>query len=120
MLINISNHPSSTWTNLQMETALVQFGKVVDYPFPYINPENTIEQIRGLAKHTFDQIMKNFEDENIQIHLMGEHTFVFQLLLLFKQNNIRCYVSTTHRIVDQLDDGTKNVKFKFEKFRPYF
>lgn len=120
MLINLSNHPFSTWSNKQLKQAELQFGEVVDYPFPYVNPESSIEKIQILAHQTFDEIILKYGKDNIQIHLMGELSLVYQLTRLFKANNIRCYVSTTDRIVEELGNGQKNIQFQFVKFRPYY
>lgn len=46
MLLNLSNHPSPSWDNYQLQTALWQFGEVIDIAFPNINPNNTEEEIK--------------------------------------------------------------------------
>lgn len=120
MLINLSNHASANWSQKQMEAAIHQFGQVVDFPFPQIDPEFDINEIANLAETIFNQIFEKYEDLNFKIHLMGELSLVYQLLLLFKKRNIDCYVSTTHRAVEELEDGSKKVRFNFVKFRSYF
>jgi len=37
-LINLSNHPSGNWPAEQIQVAQAQYGRVVDMPFPRINP----------------------------------------------------------------------------------
>ena len=120
MLINISNHPISTWSEKQKEAAAVQFESVVDFPFPQIDPESSIQQIKVLAKQMFDDITTNYDKEKITIHLMGELSLVYQLVTLFKEANVSCVVSTTKREVEELPDGSKNSLFRFVKFRSYF
>jgi len=120
MLINISNHPISTWSEKQMETAITQFESVVDFPFPQIDPESSTQQIKELAKQMFDNISTNYDKEKITIHLMGELSLVYQLVTLLKKENVSCVVSTTKREVEELPDGSKNSLFRFVKFRSYY
>lgn len=120
MLINISNHPISTWSEKQMEAAVAQFESVIDFPFPQIDPESSTQQIKMLAKQVFDSITTNYGKEKITIHLMGELSLVYQLVTLFKEANVSCVVSTTKREVEDLPDGSKNSLFRFVKFRSYF
>lgn len=120
MLINISNHPTSTWSKRQMETAIAQFDEVVDFPFPQIDPESSTEQIKILAQQLFDELIDSYDKENITIHLMGELSIVYQLVNLFKKADIPCVVSTTKREVEELPDGSINSLFRFVKFRAYY
>ncbi|MDD3940833.1 MAG: hypothetical protein PHQ01_04660 [Candidatus Pacebacteria bacterium] len=120
MLINFSNHPTSTWSKRQMETAIAQFDEVVDFPFPQIDPESSTEQIKILAQQLFDELIDSYDKENITIHLMGELSIVYQLVNLFKKADIPCVVSTTKREVEELPDGSINSLFRFVKFRAYY
>ncbi|MGQ9848195.1 MAG: hypothetical protein ACUVQP_11950, partial [Bacteroidales bacterium] len=52
------------------------------------------------------------------VHLMGEFTFVYNLVNLLKKKNIKVIVSTTDRIVEE-SDGKKIVTFQFVRFREY-
>src|SRR5690554_6706417 len=113
MLINISNHPTATWSKKQMETAISQFGAVVDFPFPHIDPESSTEQIKLLAQQIFDKVTVNYDKDKITIHPMGELSLVYQLVMLFREENIPCVVSTTKREVEELPDGSKNSLFRF-------
>lgn len=119
MLINLSNHPISTWSQNQKDAAQAQFGELVDFPFPYVDPKSSIEEVKTLARKVVDEIMLKYGKNNIYIHLMGELSLVYQLIKLFKANNINCYVSTTHRVVEELGNGKKNIQFEFIKFRPF-
>lgn len=120
MLINLSNHPLSTWSNKQLKQAELQFGEVVDYPFPHVSPERDIGEIRELAKSIFDEVINQYKSEDITIHIMGEFSLVYQLVSLFQINNIVCVLSTSNRIVEELEDGSKKVFFDFVKFRMYY
>lgn len=120
MLINLSNHPLSTWSNKQLKQAELQFGEVVDYPFPHVAPESDMDEIKELAQNIFEEIIKLYEHKEITIHIMGEFSLVYQLVSLFQKNNIQCVLSTSNRIVEELEDGSKKVFFDFVKFRSYY
>lgn len=120
MLINLSNHPLSQWSERQREAAHAQFGKVRDIPFPAIDPYATEQEIQNLAKDYFTQIEKMHQHERVKaVHLMGEFSFSFALVDLLKKSGFRVVVSTSERNVTVLENGEKQVKFNFVKFRNY-
>jgi CRISPR-associated Csx2 family protein len=121
ILINLSNHPSSTWSNLQMQAAAEQFGKVVDVPFPDIDPEWEVEQIEQLAQAYLERIEKIAVEHQAKpsVHLMGEYTFCFALVRKLQTIGINCVVSTSQRQATMNPDGTKTIMFNFVQFRPY-
>lgn len=121
MLINLTNHPSSNWTEKQLKAANRKFGDVVDIPFPYISPFASSTQVQKKAKIYFDKILsliKNTKDKSNAVHLMGEFTFVFNLTLMLKKKKIPVVASTTKRLVEE-KDGKKIVDFDFVRFREY-
>lgn len=118
MLINLTNHPISKWTEEQLSTAK-QYGEVVDYPFPNVSPSMSSAEIKHLALAVYADIRGNYDGEELIIHIMGEFTLTYSLLNLFRSEGIRCIASTTERIVEEKEDGTKEVKFKFIQFRDY-
>ncbi len=120
MLINLSNHPLSTWSDKQLKSAKLQFKKVIDYAFPYVEPESNLEEVKSLAQNIVENIIKKYGSENIVIHIMGEHSLVYQLIKCFEQHKIICILSTTHRRVEKLSDGSKKVYFDFVRFRSYY
>lgn len=119
MLLNLSNHPSNTWSKQQKDAAILQFGGILDMPFPEIDPDASLEQVQQLARETFDSIMA-LQIPDLSIHLMGEFTFCFQAINLFANKGIFCFASTTKRSVAFNSDGSKTSIFEFRFFRPYF
>lgn len=119
MLINLSNHPSTKWTDTQCDTAKKQYGKVVDIPFPRIPPEATKEEIEQLTEMYAGQIQKVAGVEATTVHLMGEMTFTYMLVNKLREEGVLCIASTTNRTVEERD-GKKIVQFNFVQFRPYF
>lgn len=116
MLLNLSNHPSSSWPEKQMQQAKAQYGHVVDMPFPQIDP--TLDEA-GLADLTGQYATNVMEMKPKAVHLMGELTFCFALVQLLQFHGITCLASTTHRTTEDLPDGTKVSKFEFVRFRQY-
>jgi hypothetical protein len=122
MLINLSNHPSDQWGVHQKETAINEFGDIVDIDFPVIDPEWDIKQISELAYEFYSKIDKsiiNNKKDSTVVHLMGEVTFCFRMANMLRKAGIRCVASTTRRNV-QIEDGVKKSIFVFVKFREYF
>ena len=125
MLLNLSNHPYSQWSEKQKETALNDYGVVKDMEFPLIDPEYTTEQVKSLAKEYFNKIISEVENQKnkskkiFAVHLQGEFTFVFHLLLLLKEKNIACVASTSVRNVKQIGEK-KIINFNFVQFRSYY
>lgn len=121
MFINLSNHPSKLWDENQLQAAAI-FGQLVDLPFPNISPqanqqELEIETNRYLAKIL---TLKNAnEHEPCVVHLMGELTFCFSLLVKLQQVGITCVASTTKRQTSTTQDGRKVSQFQFVQFREY-
>jgi hypothetical protein len=116
MLLNLSNHPSSSWGEAQMQAAQTHYGHVEDMPFPHIDPESGYEQVNDLANQVFEDIKKRNPSA---VHLMGELTFCFILANILKDSGIECVASTTQRLVEE-NNGQKISTFKFVGFRQYY
>ena len=119
MLINLSNHPSEKWVSEQRGTAIEQYGKIIDMPFPRIPPEASYDEVWKIADDYFEQIKTRAKQEKTTVHLMGEMTFTYMLVDRLKDANIPCVASTTERTVEERD-GKKIVQFNFIQFRAYF
>ena len=119
MLINLTNHPSALWDEAQLAAALQQFGNVVDLPFPDVDPAGDEQYIANLADEYLTKILSFANDAQATVHLMGEMTFTVALLKRLQSHNITCVASTTKRIVHEMPNGDKTVKFQFNQFRRY-
>ncbi len=116
MLLNLSNHPSSSWPEQQIQLANRQYGDIQDMPFPQIDPEADEIAIQNLAVQYLDRILPIHPKA---VHLMGELNFTFELVRLLQSHGITAVASTTHRSTQELPDGTKISKFEFVRFRSY-
>ena len=135
MLINLSNHPLSQWSDKQIQEANKLFGEIVDMPFPQINPHCLKDEILNIAKEYLQKIENIntqqkfqkaqtddgvFAGSQVTVHVMGELTFCVCIIELLKQKGIRCVASTTERNVIEQEAGKKTLLFNFVQFRDYF
>ena len=121
MFINLSNHPSSDWPELQRKAAEA-YGRLVDLPFPAVDPKAEPDEIELLAEQYEVKIRKLLAGESsgsFAVHLMGELTFCFALVARLQKTGISCMASTTSRETKVNHDGTKNTRFGFVRFREY-
>jgi hypothetical protein len=113
MLLNLSNHPSSNWTEPQLTAA---GGKVEDLAFPQVAPDGDEAYIEQLVNDYYNKII-TFQGITA-VHIMGEMTFCYKLITKLKAHNIRCLASTTKRETVE-ENGIKISKFNFVRFREY-
>lgn len=117
MLINLSNHSSSTFSVEQFKAASA-YGNVIDVPFPNINPHLSSTEVDQLALSTLTEIIEKY-GKDCTIHVMGELNFCFSFVKYAQHHNIKCVSSTTERKVTETADGNKTSQFKFVAFREY-
>lgn len=120
MLINISNHPISSWSYKQLDMAKSRWGDVCDIPLPYIDPwmngEEVIKKAEVDSRNYICQIQQ-YETPSA-FHVMGESVYCFHLIRLLKEHGWSVVASTTTRDVMYVD-GDKLSHFTFVKFREY-
>lgn len=119
MLINLSNHPSSKWSDKQKGLAEFLFGEIVDMQFPNIDPHANEEEVQLLADKYFGELLTIINNPDDVVHIMGEQTFCYYLINKLRDFGIKCLASTTERIVEERD-GQKISRFEFARFRYYF
>lgn len=119
ILLNLTNHPSSLWSDKQRDAAHV-YGEIMDMPFPAIDETDDETYIAVLADEYLQKILDLAKENNVTVHLMGELTFTFALLKRLQEHGIPCVASTSKRIVKEECAGHKSeVIFQFERFRRY-
>lgn len=118
IFINLSNHPSSSWTAEQL-TAAEAFGELVDMPFPQVAPDATDDDIKTLAEAQVEAIMKQAETHTVTVHVMGEMSLIYRIVRMLSERGIRCVCSTSYRVVKDQGDGRRLVEFNFNSFRDY-
>ena len=118
LFINLSNHPSSSWTAEQLAAAEV-FGELIDMPFPQVAPDDTADDIKTLAEAQVASIMKQAETHTVTVHVMGEMCLIYRIVRMLSERGIRCVCSTSYRVVKDQGDGRRLVEFNFNSFRDY-
>ena len=118
MIINLSNHPSTNWSEGQLKAAL-EFGEIKDLPFPNIDENIDEAGIDVLTDDYLEKIRELSGKEPCLVHIMGEMTFTYSMVNKLKAEGYTCVASTTWRDVLIMPDGTKQVKFHFCRFRKY-
>lgn len=119
LLINLSNHPSDTWSEAQL-TASRDLGEIIEMPFPAVPPTASEEEVDVLAESFKAKILQLRGDSNlIAVHLMGEMNFTYSLVGKLSAEGIHCYASTSQRMVTTNEQGDKVVHFEFVRFRQY-
>lgn len=118
MFVNLSNHPSSAWSDSQLAAAH-KYGDIVELPFPVVDELWDSQEVDRMAKLYMDKVHSLSGPNNCVVHVMGEMTFTYKLVTMLKKDGYRCVASTTKRDVVLLPDGSKNVKFLFCRFREY-
>jgi len=125
MMINLTNHRFEGWQQSMIQSALDQYGEVIDMPFPAVAPQSDREAVETLAVEYLMKIQNTIQKHNLSpgdvtIHLMGEFTFTFTLLTLLEAAGILAVASTTERNTIDQPDGSKTVNFSFVRFREYY
>lgn len=118
MFVNISNHPSSSWNDMQLGEAMLN-GRVVDIPFPAISAAADEARVSSLADEYAEEIISRFNPQDDVCHVMGELCFCFMLIRRLQQAGFRCVASTSERVVQEYEPGYKQVLFNFVRFREY-
>lgn len=118
LFINLSNHPSSSWTAEQL-TAAEAFGELIDMPFPQVAPDAKADDIKTIAEAQVAAIMKQAETHTVTVHVMGEMSLIYRIVRMLSERGIRCVCSTSYRVVKDQGDGRRLVEFRFNSFRDY-
>lgn len=116
MFINLTNHPSSGWSEEQKRAAK-EYGEIIDVSFPEIGPDFTSKEVNELADKVVESIRKM--DDYPVVHVMGEMTMTYAIVSRLKAIGITCIASTTERNIVMMPDGRKVSEFKFVQFREY-
>lgn len=122
MLINLSNHPYSTWDEPQKQAVESKYGKVVDLTFPQVDPRADISRVKQLAEEFLRETILLFSDGDGMdnaIHISGEDCFVFQYVTMAKEKGLNCICSTTPHIVKS-GNHVKTSVFQFTRLRNYY
>ena len=120
--INISNHPSTRWSNEQLQAAQ-EFGRVFDIPFPNVPATAGTEDISHLADEIFQQLLESNPVTVMTVMVAGEFTLAYAIITRCLRAGITVVAACSDRCTEEVvnDDGTttKTVIFKFVQFREF-
>lgn len=119
MFVNFSNHASSNW-NSKQKNAAMQYGEIIDIPFPMVSAEMREKDIGVLA----DKYVKEILDKNPNaVMCQGEFTLTYAVISRLKKAGIKCIAACSERVVNEIIqvDGTihRESVFDFIDFREY-
>jgi len=121
-LINISNHPSSRWSQQQLDSAKQFCEQIIDVQFPLVDPNASEREIHQLASDIFQKhILSLPEWKNSVVMVQGEFSLSYALFMLCKSNALPVVIPTTKREAHEkvLPDGSviKKAIFRFVRWR---
>lgn len=102
-----------------MQSAQMQYGEIIDMPFPQVDPEADIQSIQHLAEEYLAKIQQAAAPTEAAVHIMGELNLTYALVNMLKASGYTCVASTSTREVYEEEPGKKVVFFKFVRFREY-
>jgi len=124
LFLNISNHPVGNWEKEQLQAMArlldTQEWKTMDIPFPVVNPSWDAGKVAEEGNWIVEMISfyKKGGYEPV-VHIMGEMGLTVYVVSRLLKEGIRCFHSTTERIVEEGPDGKKISTFRFGRFREY-
>jgi hypothetical protein len=115
-LINISNHPSSSWSAEQK----AGWDEIVDVPFPAVPPEWDTHQVVNLAVELAEKVGELATDlpegEIPNVMVVGD--FSLSAVLYQSMAGVwRFWFPTSERLVEETGDGRKVITFRFVRWR---
>jgi hypothetical protein len=120
--VNVSNHPSDSWSPEQTQAALeLGLGEVWDWPggFPAVAPVAAGDEVSGFARELSSRIVG---ERPAGAFVSGEFALTAALVQRLREAGVRCFCATTERDVrDELVEGAlrKVSRFRFVRWREF-
>jgi hypothetical protein len=115
VMVNISNHPSETWGDLQRNKALELASNLVDIQFPLVSPSASDSELVNMA----NELVENMPQNVTTALVAGDFVLTTLIVQALQRKNICCIAAASERKVSYNSDGNKIIEFNFEKYRPY-
>ena len=115
MFINFSNHPSVRWS-AEQTAAAIEFGDIVDVPFPDVPAGADTAAVSALAARILDLRAD-------VVLVQGEMSLSFAVAGRLQRNGVAVLCACSERVCETsvLDDGSTERRsvFRFVRFRRY-
>jgi CRISPR-associated protein Csx16 len=118
VLVNLSNHPSACWNEIQKRAALELAPMIRDLPFPAVPPDAGTSEIEALAGEVVARLMAQAPGATHAM-VQDEFTLAHALVRRLQQMGVVCVAATTPREVVEQPAGVKTTRFNFIRFREY-
>ena len=119
VFVNFTNHPSEKWNNKQRSAAL-EYGSIIDLPFPSISPEFTDSELKNLADLYVSKIL---ELSPACVLCQGETVFSCLTAYILTSHNVNTVSAVSRRnVTESIDPNGRTVKnsvYEFECFRKF-
>lgn len=112
--VNFSNHPSNTWTDQQLDAA-IQYGRIIDLPFPSVDPYMSEATVQKLAEKIVEEIL---EFKPSAVMCQGEFGLSFSVTRRLLAAGIPVLYACSERKV-HVKGNIKTVQFDFVQFRRF-
>lgn len=115
IFVNFTSYPSDKWNDRQRWAAEC-YGKIVDIPFPHVDPFMDEYYVDCLTEYYLRKIL---ELKPSAVLCQGEFCLMYQLVYCLKERNIVVLAACGNRPAEEWD-GTKEMSsFRFSRFRKY-
>lgn len=122
VVLNLTNHPVSTWPDAQRDAAGAELGHLHEVPggMPLVPPTATSAEVAAMA----DDLVARALAVGAEVAVVaGEPTLTFALVHRLLAAGIRCVAPTTHRNASESHDAHgvvhRSSAYRFVAFRPY-
>ena len=123
LFINLSNHPSSTWSDKQKDAA-AKLGEIVDIPFPVVDPNAHKGAVEVQAIELLNTVLETIAHHGVDasyttVCIAGEFSLVIAFVMQCEDLGMPfdVVVATSERNTTLNEDGSKTVRFDFVQFR---
>lgn len=93
----------------------MEYGEIVDIPFPPVDPRGDESYIDGLAGQCVRQILQYHP---YAVLCQGEFCLAYQVITRLREEGIQVLAACSERIVKE-EGQKKEIVFVFEQFRKY-
>ena len=116
LFVNFSNHPSGAWAKEQITAAMTYGSRIVDLPFPPVDPAIDEAELDRIAEKKTEEIMSM---KPAAVMCQGEFGLSFSVIKRLLAAGVTVLYACSERKV-HTDGNVKTIQFDFVRFRKYF